>query len=140
MTGPGDRGEPSSVWRARDRRVRRRADYLRIQGHGCRVTSKHFVFLLALRESPGPARLGITVSRKVGTAVVRNRAKRLVREAFQHLPDLVPDGVDLVVIVRSMWTGAKMADVVTEWQGVARVLARQARLVLRDPSAGEGSA
>ena len=140
MTGPGDRGEPSSVWRARDRRVRRRADYLRIQGHGCRVTSKHFVFLLALRESPGPARLGITVSRKVGTAVVRNRAKRLVREAFQHLPDLVPDGVDLVVIVRSMWTGAKMADVVTEWQGVARVLARQARLVLRDPSVGEGSA
>ena len=139
MTGP-DRGAPSSAWRARDRRVRRRADYLRIQGHGCRVTSRHFVFLLALRESPGPARLGITVTRKVGTAVVRNRAKRLVREAFRHLPDLLPDGVDMVVIVRSMWTGAKMAEVLTEWQGVARVLARQASLILRSAATSEGGA
>lgn len=98
------------------------------------------MFLLALRESPGPARLGITVTRKVGTAVVRNRAKRLVREAFRHLPGLLPDGVDMVVIVRSMWTGAKMADVVTEWQGVARVLARQASLILRSAATSEGGA
>ncbi len=128
MTVP-ERGDPSCATRARDRRVRRRADYLRIQGHGCRVTSKHFVFLLAPRESPGPSRLGITVTRKVGSAVVRNRAKRLIREVFRQLPDLLPDDVDMVVIVRSMWTGATMADVKTEWLGVANVLARQAAAV-----------
>jgi ribonuclease P protein component len=61
--------------------------------------------------------------------VVRNRAKRLIREVFRQLPDLLPDDVDMVVIVRSMWTGATMADVKTEWLGVASVLARQAAAV-----------
>lgn len=139
MTGL-QRGASLPGWRARERRVRRRADYLYVQGHGCRVTSKHFVFLLALRQTPGPARLGITVTRKVGTAVVRNRAKRLVREVFRHIPELLPDGVDMVVIVRSLWTGAKMSDVMMEWQGVSRVLARQARSILLAHAPSEGRA
>jgi len=138
MTGP-DGGDPSHKRWTRDRRVRRRADFLRIQAHGCRVTSKHFVFLLAVRPSPGPARLGITATRKLGCAVVRNRAKRLVREVFRHMPGLLPDGIDMVVIVRSPWTDPKMADVLDEWQRVSRVIARQAVAVLRDHPAPRGS-
>ncbi len=49
--------------------------------------------------SPDP-RLGLTVSRKVGGAVVRNRVKRRVREWFRHSRKALPAGVDLVVIAR----------------------------------------
>jgi ribonuclease P protein component len=45
-------------------------------------------------------RLGLSVSRKVGGAVVRNRWKRLLREAFRLNRPKLPDGVDLVVIPR----------------------------------------
>jgi ribonuclease P protein component len=49
----------------------------------------------------GHARLGLSVSRKVGKAVVRNRWKRLIREAFRTSPDRLPLGLDLVVIPRA---------------------------------------
>ena len=46
------------------------------------------------------ARLGISISRRVGTAPVRNRIKRLLREAFRLHPHNVPRGYDLVIVVR----------------------------------------
>ena len=45
-------------------------------------------------------RLGITVTRKVGNAVFRNRAKRVTREAFRRTRDGLPPGTDVVVIVK----------------------------------------
>lgn len=47
------------------------------------------------------ARLGLSVSRKVGNAVVRNRWKRLIREAFRLTQDRLPSGIDLVIIPRA---------------------------------------
>jgi ribonuclease P protein component len=49
----------------------------------------------------GNARLGLSVSRKVGKAVVRNRWKRLIREAFRTSPGRLPANLDLVVIPRA---------------------------------------
>jgi len=51
------------------------------------------------------------------------------------MPELLPPGVDMVVIVRSLWAGAKMSDVLTEWRGVARIITRQAAHVLRNAPA-----
>ncbi len=45
-------------------------------------------------------RLGLSIGRKVGGAVVRNRFKRLLREAFRHAGAALPAGLDLVVVVR----------------------------------------
>jgi ribonuclease P protein component len=45
-------------------------------------------------------RLGLSVSRKVGSAVVRNRVKRLLREAFRTSASALPPGLDLVVVAR----------------------------------------
>ena len=54
----------------------------------------------ALPNELGHPRLGMSVSRKVGTAVRRNRIRRLIRESFRLLQHDFPQGYDLVVVVR----------------------------------------
>ncbi len=54
--------------------------------------------------------MGVTVSRKVGKAVVRNRVKRLCREAFRRNAAQLPDGLDVVLIARH----GRPADVYTQ--------------------------
>jgi ribonuclease P protein component len=67
-------------------------------GHG--VGSRSFVLVVHRREDTDGARLGLVASRKVGNAVQRNRAKRLVREWFRHGWRQLPNDLDLVVILR----------------------------------------
>ena len=71
------------------------------------------VFEAGVREARGPLivyarpnglaypRLGLSTSRKVGTAVRRNRIRRLLREAFRHLQHDFPAGYDLLVVIRA---------------------------------------
>ena len=112
----------------RERRVRRRADFLRAQnGPNARVTTRHFTLVVAVREDlDGPSRLGLVVSRKVGVAVVRNRVKRVCRACFRGWPGLVPAGVDLVVIARDGAGELGLSQVRAEWTRVASVLGKRA--------------
>ena len=109
----------------RNTRVRKRAEFERIQQGGARVTTRSFVLVVAARADRGPARLGITASRKIGGAVTRNRAKRLVREAFRAHPELFPPGIDIVVICRKPPGVMKAAEVAAEWQAARKHLARR---------------
>ena len=61
----------------------RRADFVGSSEFGERRTTRFFIVLLRDRKDGGPTRLGITVTRKVGGAVRRNRIKRLAREWFR---------------------------------------------------------
>jgi ribonuclease P protein component len=81
----------------------RRADFLRATRQGRRFATEYFLLYRFDRKDSGPTRLGITVTRKLGNAVRRNRIKRLVREWYRHKqarPGALA-GCDLVVIARS---------------------------------------
>lgn len=115
--------------------MRKRAEFERIQRGGERIHTEHFVLIVAAQpEANALARLGITASRKIGGAVVRNRAKRLVRAAFRELASLFARGVDLVVIVRKPLENCRLGDVVGEWRGAAGTLERRQKSVLARPA------
>jgi ribonuclease P protein component len=80
-------------------RIRRRREFLAVQQRGQRLFAGKLV-VLALDAGGKEPRIGITVPGKVANAVIRNRIKRWVREAFRAVAaDLPP--IDLVVIARS---------------------------------------
>jgi ribonuclease P protein component len=79
-------------------RLRRRREFLAVQERGRRLHAEELV-VLALATGTRRPRIGITVSTRVGTAVVRNRIKRWVREAFRDAAPSLPP-VDVVVVAR----------------------------------------
>ena len=84
-------------------RLHRSAEFIRLQRIGARFQSPHFVVYAGnLDDEPMRARLGVTVSRRVGIAVARNRVKRRVRECFRRvIRDNLPAGTSIVVIARA---------------------------------------
>lgn len=81
------------------RRSLRQADFRRVTSEGRRSETAYFLVFCLERGDGGAARLGITVTRRVGGAVRRNRIKRLVREWFRHRRRGLR-GRDLVVIAK----------------------------------------
>jgi ribonuclease P protein component len=78
-------------------RIRRNADFRRVYHQRCAASDGLLRVLGCPNDLPYP-RLGMAVSRKVGGAVVRNRWKRFIREAFRLRREQLPAGVDLVVV------------------------------------------
>lgn len=90
------RGRPA---RWREVRLRRSGDFDRVRQEG-RAWSHPFLVLVAAPNTGGQTRIGVVAGRRVGTAVARNRAKRLLREAARHLYPHLATGWDLVLIAR----------------------------------------
>ncbi len=93
----------------------RRADFLRASRHGRKIVTRYFLVLVHDRRDRGTPRLGVTVTRKVGNAVRRNRIKRVVREWFRRhgqglgACDLnviakrdIPEGISLQVVEQDL--------------------------------------
>lgn len=100
---------------ARPARLKRRADFLRVAAKGRKAAVHGLVLQVQARDDDGPARLGFTVTKKVGNAVVRNRTRRRLKEAARLLLREQPlAGVDLVLIGRDATRARPFADLIDD--------------------------
>jgi ribonuclease P protein component len=84
-------------------RLRRRKDFVRLSAEGHKFVTSCFIMLAAPsgEESTGPARVGFTVTKKIGNSPERNRIRRRLREAIRMAePDLPRAAWDYVLIAR----------------------------------------
>jgi len=102
-------------------RIRRRADFQRVYERGARVHSRYAtVFILA--NDQDVSRLGIAATKKLGGAVQRNRAKRLIREVFRR--NILASGLDIVVVPKRELLGASLTVLEADYRNL---LARRLR-------------
>lgn len=90
--------------------LNRNCDFRRLYGRGKSYTNPALVVYLQ-RNRAGICRIGITVSKKIGNAVQRNRSKRIIRAAFYHLEPQISGSWDIVFVARSKTKYLKSTDV-----------------------------
>ena len=114
-------------------RLRTRAQFDRVFRRGTRLDGRLFTLLVAANGTPHD-RLGLGVSRKVGGAVVRNRARRLLRESFRRLEPSERPALDLVVLAKPDIAGRSLAEVDRELHARIRRVPRAALLAGPGPA------
>jgi ribonuclease P protein component len=80
-------------------RLLKRGQYLKLSIKGKRVYTDCFIAIV-LKKTAQNNRIGITISKKVGNAVQRNRIKRVIREYFRHNKEKITEPVDINIIAR----------------------------------------
>jgi ribonuclease P protein component len=118
----------------RAHRLLRRSEFVRVQQQGRRVHTAHFVMLVLRARGPDSAtRLGVTVGRRVGGAVQRNRVKRLVREVFRRNRALFPRDCDVVLVARPGADRLDYATVLSELERAQTAIERAVRQLAAQP-------
>ncbi len=107
----------------RQRRILRSSDYQKIYSGGRKEHSNRFVLFGQVNEL-SYHRLGVTVSRKVGSAVVRNHIKRMFREVFRRYSAEIPNHLDLVVNAKAGCVGASCNELRAEFMAAVRRICR----------------
>ena len=83
----------------KEKKILNRADFVKLNRSGKRLHTKNFT-LITKQNGQGVTRLGVTVSKKTGNAVERNRVKRRVREFFRLNKTDFPQGYDIVIVAK----------------------------------------
>ncbi len=111
-------------------RLKRRADFLRVAGGRWKYATPGLVVQMRPREdmSSRAARVGFTVTKKVGSAVVRNRARRRLREAARAvLPETAVAGCDYVLIARAGTVSRPYPELLGDLKSALTALAAKTR-------------
>ena len=90
--------------------LKKNADFQNVYQYGKSFANKYLVMYVK-KNDLGINRIGISVSKKVGNSVKRNRAKRLMKESYRKIEDKLPLGYDFIIIARNTINGKKCADV-----------------------------
>ena len=99
----------------RDERIRRRSEFKQVYEHGARIHGR-FSTIFALPNHQARGRLGIAATKKLGGAVQRNRAKRLIREIFRH--NTIAAGFDVVVVPRREFLETSLTALEADYRAV----------------------
>jgi len=113
LAADGRRAGPGSAPKLRGSR-----GITRVLRTGVPMRSRRVVLYVA--PGPGSSRAAWVAGRRVGGAVARNRARRLLREAWTELASSVSAGYEVVLVARGSFGGAKAAEVVEEVEALFR--------------------
>lgn len=126
----------------RSLRLRKRREFLRIQRYGTKLHLEGFLVFIeqvstsgelcrerSSHTAPQPRlatlRIGITVTKKIGNAVVRNKIRRWVREAFRRTRCEFPSGLELVFVAKKQVQRLDYAAVCSDMERASRALQRR---------------
>jgi ribonuclease P protein component len=105
----------------RVQRLTRRVDFERVRGEGQTRGTSLFV-VVAARRGGGPPRVGVAAGKRVGGAVQRNRAKRLLREGIRPLVASIAPGWDILLMARDAVLEASLTQITATLDQVLRKL------------------
>lgn len=90
-------------------------DFRRLYYRGKSCVCRNIV-VYSMKNRTGENRLGITCGKSIGKAVIRNRAKRLVRESYRLLEERLQKGYDFVIVVRTSAVGKRLFDIISDME------------------------
>lgn len=108
----------------KNERIRRRADFQQVYEHGTRIHSRYCTMFFR-RNDLTVGRLGIAATKKLGGAVQRNRAKRLIREVFRR--NKIAPGFDVVVVPKRELLHATLVVLEADYRSTLERRLRHAR-------------
>ena len=101
-------------------RLKQSRDFLRVRRQGRRLACGHFIANWQILPAGSPSHLGVITAKALGNAVVRTRARRLLREVFRlHQHDLAQP-VDLVLVAQRSIVGLRFAQVEETFKAMLR--------------------
>ncbi len=115
---------PSLDGRAEERfpktcRLLKRSEFLCIQQKGIKVHSRAFVGLVVF-DNVSKVRIGITTTKRIGTAVQRNRLRRIIREAFRRQWMVIPNGSEVVIVAKRNSTEMNSQEIIEDLNFLAK--------------------
>jgi len=109
---------------SRDERVRKRAEFDRVFRDGGRMADGQ-VYVRFIRNGTQITRLGVAVPAKFGKAAKRNRARRLLKEAFRLHKHEFPPGLDVILLPGRSWSEPALHDLEESLRMIARRLSQE---------------